>query len=341
MTSDQRSHPRPIASDDIPWEGATDIPRFTTRYKHLTRAALGMDYHVGMAIEELPPGMQSVPFHYHFLEEEHLFILEGSATLRLGTATHEMKPGDYVCFPAGQKAGHCLVNNGTATCRYVVIGERNPNEVCIYPDSNKVLVRSLDRSVLDLTARRAYWHGEETGLPADKAPQPSPAPALQSPERPFQPINAHDLSWEDQQIDARFGGQAKHLTMSAVGRRYHVGVMIEAPGPGQRLAPLHYHMLEEEQALILEGEVRLLLDDTHYDLKPGDYVCFPAGLKVGHSFMNTGTGPCRYLMVGERNPNDVCVYPQSNKMAVEALRSADAVFDMSARRRYWDGEAAP
>ena len=84
---------------------------------------------------------------------------------------------------------------------------------------------------------------------------------------------------------------------------------------------MHYHMLEEEHALILEGEVTLLLGDERYDMKAGDYVCFPAGRKVGHSFMNSGTGPCRYLMIGEHSPNEVCVYPDSNKIMIRALRS--------------------
>jgi uncharacterized cupin superfamily protein len=43
-------------------------------------------------------------------------------------------------------------------------------------------------------------------------------------------------------------------------------------------------------------------------------------------------------MIGERNPNDVWVYPDSNKMEVNALRSNDSIFDMSAVRKYWDGE---
>ena len=73
-------------------------------------------------------------------------------------------------------------------------------------------------------------------------------------------------------------------------------------------------------------------------MKAGDYVCFPAGLKLGHSILNSGTGPCSYLIIGERNPNDVCVYPHSNKMAVNALRREDCVFDMAGVRRYWDGE---
>jgi uncharacterized cupin superfamily protein len=324
----------PIASADVPWEEAREGTRFVTRWRHLTRAAAGEDYSVGVAIEELAPGRQSAPAHYHIFEEEHVYILEGTLTLRYGAARYAMKPGDYACFTAGLKAGHCLVNEGEAPCRYVVLGERNPNEVAVYTDSNKVLVRALGRStVLDLAARRGYWDGEETG-----APYAAPAPADIASDPPLPPVAEADVPWEGSYESTRFGGQAKHLSFAAVGRAYHVGVMFEAPAPGKRLAPLHYHMLEEEQALVLEGELTLLLGEERHPMKPGDYVYFPAGRKVGHSFMNSGTGPCRYLMIGERNPNDVCVYPDSNKVMVAALRSEHDIFDMAAVRRYWDGE---
>ena len=70
----------PISSNDVAWEEFSDIPRFVTRYRHLTRAAVGDDYHVGVAIEELGPGKQSSPAHYHTFEEEHVYILEGTVT---------------------------------------------------------------------------------------------------------------------------------------------------------------------------------------------------------------------------------------------------------------------
>ena len=84
----------------------------------------------------------------------------------------------------------------------------------------------------------------------------------------------------------------------------------------------------------------LLAGDERLEMKAGDYVCFPAGRKVGHSFMNRGPGPCSYLMIGEHDPNDVCVYPASNKMAVNALRTAGLDFrhvgreDLLGRRGY-------
>jgi uncharacterized cupin superfamily protein len=333
---------KPISSNDVPWTEWSDVPNFAVRYKHLSLAALGEDYHVGVALEELAPGKQSAPFHYHFAEEEHVYLLEGTLTVRLGPDTYEMKPGGYVCFPAGQRAGHCLVNNSAAPCRYVIVGERIPNEVAVYPDSNKVLVRQVGR-LFDIDATRNYWAGENTGLPAGTLP---PSHIVEKPigmaDKPKHPISAADVAWNEEGpgTGTRFGGRSKHLTYAAVGADYHVGVLIESPAPGRRLWPRHYHMVEEEHVLILEGEATLLLGDEEHRMRPGDYVCFPAGHMVGHAVLNSGTGPCSYLMIGEHSPHDVCVYPDSAKLAVNALRTRDSIFDMAATRHYWDGEQA-
>ncbi len=118
----------PISTDSVAWEDF-DRGKFASRHRHLTSAAVGhRDYHVGVAIEELPPGKQSCPFHFHMLEEEHILVLEGECTLRFGEDRIRFKAGDYVCFPAGQKIGHCMINETDKICRYALIGENNKNE---------------------------------------------------------------------------------------------------------------------------------------------------------------------------------------------------------------------
>lgn len=338
MSQDQRL--TPFSSEDVAWTEWSDVPRFAVRYRHLTSAALGSDYLVGVAIEELPAGMQTAPAHYHLLEEEHVYVLEGALTVRIGAERYEMRAGDYVCFPAGQKAGHCLINHSAAPCRYVIVGERNLNDVVAYTDSNKVLVRGLGRTILDLGATRGYWDGENTGLAPGASPPEDARGLAAAPVQPKPPISSRNVEWNEEGPGrgTKFGGRSKHLTYAAVGKDYHVGMLIESPAPGQRLCPKHFHMVEEEQALILEGQVTLLLGDERFEMKAGDYVCFPAGRTVGHSFMNSGTGPCSYLMIGSRSPLDVCVYPDSDKLAVNALRTEASIFSMSALRRYWDGE---
>ena len=154
----------PIAIDTLPWTEWSGGVRFGSRYRVLSDTRGADNRKIGVSYEELPPGKQSVPFHYHLVEEEHMIALEGVATLRLGDERYTIKAGDYVGFPAGQRAGHCLINESAAPFRFIMVGDRQPHEVCVYPDSNKVMVRSLGRgsNVFDRSAVKDYWDGEKT-----------------------------------------------------------------------------------------------------------------------------------------------------------------------------------
>lgn len=153
----------PFAVDDLPWEEWREGVRFGGRVKHL--GAHGGGSRVGVLVEELPAGRQSVPFHWHTDEEEHIWFLAGEATLRLGDRRYPLKAGDFVTFPAGRALGHCLINESEAPCRYLVIGERSPDDVCTYPDSGKVMIRSAGRLILAADATRDYWDGERADEP--------------------------------------------------------------------------------------------------------------------------------------------------------------------------------
>jgi len=162
--SDDQSKPVPIREpfliENVPWDAYSQGTRFGSRYRQL--ATFGGASHVGVCLEELEPGKQSCPNHYHYLEEEQLMMLEGSCTLRLGDKDFVLTPGSYVVFPAGQQAGHHLFNHTTGVCRYLIIGERNPHDVIVYPDSGRVSVR-LTGEGYDSSATMAYWQGEDIG----------------------------------------------------------------------------------------------------------------------------------------------------------------------------------
>lgn len=147
----------PFATDAVPWEEHSHGARFGVRMKLL--GEFGGCAHVGVSIEELAPGKQTYPAHYHMLEEEHVYVTEGSMTLRLGGQYFALSAGMYVCFPAGQKAGHTLLNDSDAPCRYLIIGERNPNDVIVYTDSGRVGVR-LTGEGYRKSATMDYWEGE-------------------------------------------------------------------------------------------------------------------------------------------------------------------------------------
>lgn len=154
----------PLAIDSVPWTEWSQGVRFKSRYRVLSNTRKD-GRKIGIAYEELPPGKQSCPFHYHTLEEEHIIALEGEATLRLGDERYLIKAGDYVGFPAGQRAGHCLLNESDAPFRFLIVGDHQPSDVCVYPDSNKVAVRALSSAILRDQERLDYWDGERADEP--------------------------------------------------------------------------------------------------------------------------------------------------------------------------------
>lgn len=156
----------PIAIESVPWTEWSEGVRFGSRFRVLSDTR-NDGKKIGVSVEELAPGKQSSPFHFHVLEEEHIIALEGEATLRLGDERLPIKAGDYVCFPSGQKTGHCLVNEGDSAFRFIMIGDREPNEVCVYPDSNKVMVYSMGGAIFrdGESQRLDYWDGERADEP--------------------------------------------------------------------------------------------------------------------------------------------------------------------------------
>jgi uncharacterized cupin superfamily protein len=145
-----------IHIDDVSWDEWTHKEQFGSRVKALGAAAGCRQ--IGVNIEELPPQKQSCPFHYHLLEEEHILVLEGEATLRWGAETFVLKKDHYMCFPAGDARGHCLTNHSEKPFRFLIIGSREKAEVCVYPDSNKLMCRSTGEVYLKNPVD--YWEGE-------------------------------------------------------------------------------------------------------------------------------------------------------------------------------------
>ncbi|HEX7037918.1 MAG TPA: cupin domain-containing protein [Pseudomonadales bacterium] len=98
--------------------------------------------HLGGRIEDLPPGGTSSIHHYHTLEEEHVLVLSGSATLHLGTEEHELREGDHVCFLAGEPAPHHIENRSSGNFKFLVFGERNPGDTVFYPNGSVMMVKA-------------------------------------------------------------------------------------------------------------------------------------------------------------------------------------------------------
>jgi uncharacterized cupin superfamily protein len=146
----------PFHIDWVPWEEFARGERFGMRFQHLS--SFGGGSQISVAMEVLPPGKQANQSHYHMLEEEHVFIIEGSLTLKLGAKAYELSPGHYVCFPAGQKVAHSLINHTSEPCRYLIFGNPQANDVAVFPDTGRVSVKLTGESYRK-SASMDYWEG--------------------------------------------------------------------------------------------------------------------------------------------------------------------------------------
>jgi uncharacterized cupin superfamily protein len=65
-----------------------------------------------------------------------------------GEASFEVRPGDCVSLSRGSEQGHQIANGSRdEDLVYLTIGENRADEICVYPDTGKVLVRGLTRLV--------------------------------------------------------------------------------------------------------------------------------------------------------------------------------------------------
>lgn len=127
-------------------------------YRDLTPAMVENGGSLCVNISRTPPGRVGCPFHYHMLDDEVFYVLSGTGVLRYGDRIIPIRAGDCISCPAGSRVAHQIANTGSEDLVYLGIGRNSPNEVCVYPDSGKVMVRAL-RTVGFLT-RTDYMEGE-------------------------------------------------------------------------------------------------------------------------------------------------------------------------------------
>ncbi|WP_247730516.1 cupin domain-containing protein [Halovivax limisalsi] len=122
----------PVNAHELDWTAIED-GEIRVRRKQLGEAAGGD--RIGCSLYELPAGERSWPYHYHAANEEAIYVLSGTGTLRLGDETYALEPGDYASLPATPDGGHAVANDSDGPLRYLVVSTMNEPDVTVYPDS--------------------------------------------------------------------------------------------------------------------------------------------------------------------------------------------------------------
>lgn len=120
-------------------------PEYAGPLQGRTKRALGDLFALtqfGVNLTELAPGSSSSERHWHRIEDEFIYVLEGEVTLVDDSGEHVMTPGMCAGFKAGVPNGHKLVNRSAQPARFLEVGTRSPEETATYPDADMVGIKT-------------------------------------------------------------------------------------------------------------------------------------------------------------------------------------------------------
>jgi uncharacterized cupin superfamily protein len=104
-------------------------------------AAAGSEL-AGLNVDVVEPGMLNGFPHCHSAEEELFVVLEGDGVCLLGDEEHPVERGTVVSRPAGTRVAHTF-RGGAEGMTILVYGTREPNDICYYPRSGRVVLRGV------------------------------------------------------------------------------------------------------------------------------------------------------------------------------------------------------
>ena len=95
---------------------------------------------LGATVYELQPGARWANLHVHYANEELIVVLGGNPTLHTLDGSRELRPGDLIACPRGQKGAHRLENASDEPARVLIVSTMVMPEIVEYPEEGRVFV---------------------------------------------------------------------------------------------------------------------------------------------------------------------------------------------------------
>ncbi len=94
------------------------------------------------AFIEVPVGKYAFGYHYHDQSEEIFYVVSGTGKLRCAYGEKDVKAGDMLCFPAGEKGAHVLSNTSdTESLVFIDFDVKaNKTDIVTFPDMGKMMI---------------------------------------------------------------------------------------------------------------------------------------------------------------------------------------------------------
>ncbi|MGA0611173.1 cupin domain-containing protein [Caldimonas sp. KR1-144] len=145
--------------NDVPLERQLRDPLYDSRCGGLSDGTAARK--LGAAIDVVPPGKRSCPYHLHHAQEEMFIVIEGEGTLRVAGEMVPIRAGDVIFIPPGKDYPHHIINTSEAPLKYLSISTKEKPEICEYPDSGKVMAWAPGVDLLNRPGINVdYWDGE-------------------------------------------------------------------------------------------------------------------------------------------------------------------------------------
>jgi uncharacterized cupin superfamily protein len=140
-------------SDSEHYDGDTELMAIQARLgRSLGLTRLGINH-----VRLLPGRRTSYP-HAESVEEEFVYVLQGTPDAWIDGQLHRLAPGDAVAFPAGTGICHTFLNNTPDEVRLLVVGEASKPENRVYYPLNQDHARTRSDAWTDAPARTLGPH---------------------------------------------------------------------------------------------------------------------------------------------------------------------------------------
>ena len=120
--------------------------RMGERVKRRLGQACGLTK-LGVNLVTLGPGGQSALRHWHTLEDEFVYVLEGEVVLVTNGGEQTLSAGMCADYPAGNADAHHFINRSPRPPKYLEMGQRPEGDVAFYPDDDLMLMPTPDGDI--------------------------------------------------------------------------------------------------------------------------------------------------------------------------------------------------
>ena len=130
--------PRAVVATEVAARSSCGYPEpYKSRCMPREKRALGDVFGLtkfGVNLTTLAPGKQSSMRHWHTLEDEFVYVVEGEVVLVTDDGEQVLRAGMCAGFPAGERVGHQLVNRSEQPARYFEVSNREDADEVEYTD---------------------------------------------------------------------------------------------------------------------------------------------------------------------------------------------------------------